>query len=82
MAEFDDDIVREFLLESLENLERLDRDLVELEAQPTAPALLSSVFRTVHTLKGTCGFLGFSRLESVAHAAESLLSRMRAARSS
>jgi two-component system chemotaxis sensor kinase CheA len=78
MAEFDDDIVREFLLESLENLERLDRDLVELEAQPTAPALLSSVFRTVHTLKGTCGFLGFSRLESVAHAAESLLSRMRA----
>ena len=71
-----DDIVSDFLVESHENLDQLDRDLVELEVNPT-DAALASIFRTMHTIKGTCGFLGFSRLEGVAHAAESLLSLLR-----
>ena len=77
MAEMDDGIVREFLVESDENLDRLDRDLVSLEQDPTSRETLASVFRTIHTIKGTCGFLGFARLEAVAHAGESLLSRLR-----
>ena len=71
------DIVREFLVESNENLDQLDRDLVTLEKDPTACEVLASVFRTIHTIKGTTGFLGFSRLESVAHAGENLLSSLR-----
>ena len=77
MSETDDSIVKEFLVESYENLDRLDRDLVSLEQDPTSKATLGSVFRTIHTIKGTCGFLGFSRLEAVAHSGESLLSRLR-----
>jgi two-component system chemotaxis sensor kinase CheA len=73
----DDEIVREFLLESNENLDRLDRELVNLEKDPTNRDTLSSIFRTIHTIKGTCGFLGFGKLESVAHAGESLLSLLR-----
>jgi two-component system chemotaxis sensor kinase CheA len=73
----DDGIVKEFLVESYENLDRLDRDLVDLERDPSSRETLGSVFRTIHTIKGTCGFLGFSRLEKVAHAGESLLSRLR-----
>jgi len=73
----DDEIVQAFLEESRENLDRLDRDLVALEATPGDPELLASVFRTVHTIKGTCGFLGFSRLESLAHVGESLLGALR-----
>src|SRR5579863_5200027 len=72
-----DDIVRDFLVESNENLDQLDRDLVTLEKDPTSREILASVFRTIHTIKGTTGFLGFSRLESVAHAGESLLSSLR-----
>ncbi|MBI3843009.1 MAG: chemotaxis protein CheA [Planctomycetes bacterium] len=72
-----DDIVKEFLIESHENLDRLDRDLVALERDPTSRELLGSVFRTMHTIKGTCGFLGFAKLESVAHTGENLLSRVR-----
>lgn len=75
--EQDDELVHEFLVESHENLERLDRELVELERDPGSVELLSSVFRTIHTIKGTCGFLGFSKLEAVAHRGESLLSRLR-----
>jgi two-component system chemotaxis sensor kinase CheA len=71
------DIVRDFLVESYENLEQLDRDLVALEQDPRCPERLGSIFRTLHTLKGTCGFLGFGKLEAVAHAGENLLSRMR-----
>jgi two-component system chemotaxis sensor kinase CheA len=77
MSELDDSIVKEFLVESYENLDQLDRDLVSLEQDPASRPTLSSVFRTIHTIKGTCGFLGFSRLESVAHAGESLLSQLR-----
>jgi chemotaxis protein histidine kinase CheA len=72
-----DDIVRDFLVESNENLDQLDRDLVSLEKDPTARDILASVFRTIHTIKGTTGFLGFARLESVTHAGENLLSSLR-----
>lgn len=72
-----DDIVKDFLIESYENLDQLDRNLVELEKDPTSHTLLSAVFRTIHTIKGTCGFLGFAKLESVAHVGENLLSRLR-----
>src|ERR1700688_4469715 len=72
-----DDIVREFLVESNENLDSLDRELVQLEKDPTNRDRLASVFRTIHTIKGTCGFLGFTKLESVAHKGENLLSRLR-----
>ena len=73
-----DEIVQEFLVESHENLDQLDHDLVELEQDPTSRALLSSIFRTIHTIKGTSGFLAFSQLESITHVGESLLSRLRA----
>jgi two-component system chemotaxis sensor kinase CheA len=72
-----DDIIREFLVESNENLDQLDRDLVTLEKDPTAREVLASVFRTIHTIKGTTGFLGFSKLESVTHVGENLLSSLR-----
>jgi two-component system chemotaxis sensor kinase CheA len=72
-----DEIIQEFLVESYENLDQLDRDLVELEQAPTSKALLSSVFRTIHTIKGTSGFLALGQLESVAHVGENLLSRLR-----
>ncbi len=71
------DIVAEFLVESHENLERIERELVALESSPGDSATLASVFRSVHTIKGTCGFLGFGRLEKVAHAGENLLSLLR-----
>lgn len=71
-----DEIIGEFLVESHENLDRLDLELVELEQQPE-PATLASIFRTIHTIKGTSGFLGFGNLERVTHAGESLLSKLR-----
>ena len=72
-----DDAVREFLVESYENLDRLDTDLITLEENPRAPETLASIFRTIHTIKGTCGFLGFGQLEGVTHVGENLLSRLR-----
>ena len=72
-----DDIVKEFIVESTENLDQLDRDLICLEKNPTSKELLGSIFRAVHTVKGTSGFLAYSHLESVAHAGENLLSRLR-----
>ncbi len=72
-----DEALREFLVESHENLDRLDQDFVALEENPTASERISAIFRTIHTIKGTAGFLGFSRLESLTHAGENLLSRMR-----
>ncbi|MEZ4221949.1 MAG: chemotaxis protein CheA [Polyangiaceae bacterium] len=74
---YDDEVVREFLVESYENLDQLDRDFVALEADPGAKDRIAGIFRTVHTIKGTSGFLGFSRLESLTHAGESLLSKLR-----
>ena len=72
-----DEIIKEFLVESYENLDQLDRDLLALEDAPDDRKRLSSVFRTIHTIKGTCGFLGFPILEHVAHVGESLLVRLR-----
>jgi two-component system chemotaxis sensor kinase CheA len=63
MSDTDSDIVKDFLVESYENLDRLDRDLVGLEKNPTDRDALAGVFRTIHTIKGTCGFLGFNKLE-------------------
>ena len=73
----DSDIVKDFLIESYENLDRLDRDLVGLEKNPQDRDALAGVFRTIHTIKGTCGFLGFGKLEKVAHVGENLLTRLR-----
>ncbi|HSZ63222.1 MAG TPA: chemotaxis protein CheA [Terriglobales bacterium] len=72
-----DDIVKEFLVESYENLDRLDRDLITLEKHPKDREILGSVFRTIHTIKGTSGFLDFDKLGAVAHVGESLLGRLR-----
>ncbi len=72
-----DEIIKDFLIESAENLDRLDQDLVKLEGAPSSSELIAGIFRTIHTIKGTCGFLGFARLEKLAHAGESLLSRLR-----
>ncbi|MFN0026258.1 MAG: chemotaxis protein CheW [Acidimicrobiales bacterium] len=72
-----DEIVAEFLVESYENLDQLAQELVELEHNPTGRELLASIFRSIHTIKGTSGFLGFSKLEKVTHVGESLLSRLR-----
>lgn len=72
------DIVREFLVESHENLAQLDLDLVTLEKEPGERETLARVFRTVHIVKGTAGFLGLVKLQAVSHAGESLLSRLRA----
>ena len=76
----DEEIVQAFLEESRENLDQLDRDLVELEARPRDPELLAQVFRAIHTIKGTCGFLGYHRLEALTHAGENLLDALRAGR--
>ena len=73
----DSDIVKDFLVESYENLDRLDRDLVGLEKNPKDKEALAGVFRTIHTIKGTCGFLGFGKLEKVAHVGENLLAHLR-----
>ena len=73
----DGDILSEFLLESRESLDRLDAELVALEGDPRNIERLQSVFRTMHTIKGTAGFLGFAKLEAITHAAENLLSLLR-----
>jgi two-component system chemotaxis sensor kinase CheA len=70
-------IVQDFLVESYENLDRLDRELVGPEKNPKDKDALAGVFRTIHTIKGTCGFLGFNKLEKVAHVGENLLTRLR-----
>jgi two-component system chemotaxis sensor kinase CheA len=72
-----DEIIREFLVESNEGLDQLDRDLVALEKAPEEKSLLGSIFRAIHTVKGTSGVLGFPKIEAVAHVGENLLSRMR-----
>jgi len=76
-AEDMSEIIAEFLVESRENLDRLDEEFVTLEQDPTSAELLGSIFRTVHTIKGTAAFLDFSRLEQLTHAGENLLSLLR-----
>jgi len=73
----DQELIKEFLIESNENLARLDQEMVELEERPTDAELLASVFRTIHTIKGTCGFLGLTKLEGIAHLTENILSQLR-----
>ena len=72
-----DDLLADFLTETHEGLTALDSALVRLERTPDDQPTLSEVFRLVHTIKGTCGFLGLPRLEAVAHAAENVLGRYR-----
>ncbi len=72
-----DSLIIEFLQECTENLDRLDQDFVKLESNPSNLELLQSIFRTIHTIKGTCGFWGFTQLEAVAHVGENLLSLLR-----
>jgi two-component system chemotaxis sensor kinase CheA len=72
-----DEIIKEFLTESQEGLDQLDNKFVVLEQNPEDRETLASIFRTVHTIKGTCGFLGFTHLEKLTHAGENLLSLLR-----
>jgi two-component system chemotaxis sensor kinase CheA len=75
MSEMDEALV-EFLIECQENLSRMDLELLELE-KSTDPELVKSIFRVMHTIKGSAGFLGLSKLEKLTHAAENLLSKIR-----
>ncbi|WP_375408312.1 Hpt domain-containing protein, partial [uncultured Methylobacterium sp.] len=72
-----DDLLREFLTESAEHLDTVDTELVRFEQDPNNKTILSNIFRLVHTIKGTCGFLGMPRLEALAHAAETLMGQFR-----
>ncbi len=77
MGSMEDDILKDFLAESKENLELLDQQFVELEQEPDNEDLIKSIFRTIHTIKGTSGFFGFTTLEGIAHFAEDILSKLR-----
>ncbi|WP_208721400.1 chemotaxis protein CheA [Corallococcus aberystwythensis] len=68
-----DDVMREFLVESREHVQSIEATVLELEAQPGSQPLLAQLFRSLHTVKGTCGFLGFTRLEALMHASEEML---------
>ncbi len=70
-------VIQEFLAESFENLDQLDQDLVNLEQNPSDREIFERIFRTIHTIKGTCGFLAFQKLEEVTHAGENVLSLLR-----
>ena len=72
-----DELVADFIAETREGLEALDSELVRFEQQPDDPATLDGIFRLIHTIKGTCGFLGLVRLQTVAHAAENVLGAFR-----
>ena len=72
-----DDLLREFLTETSESLDRVDAELVRFEQEPNNAEILGNIFRLVHTIKGTCGFLGLPRLETLAHAAETLMGKFR-----
>ena len=72
-----DELTREFLIESQEGLDRMERCLTDLEERPDDAALIADIFRSVHTIKGTTGFLGFKRLEKLAHTGENLLGMVR-----
>ena len=72
-----DDLIIEFITETNEGLGELDRDLIKLEQNPNDKDLIGKIFRLMHTIKGTCGFLGLPRLEKVAHHAENVMGRFR-----
>ncbi|MGN6544508.1 MAG: Hpt domain-containing protein, partial [Aureliella sp.] len=69
--------IRAFIIESCDGLEQIDRDLVNLEREPSSTELLNGIFRNIHTIKGSAGFLAYAQLEMVAHAAENLLDKLR-----
>ena len=72
-----DELLQDFLTETGESLDRVDAELVRFEQEPNNGQILSNIFRLVHTIKGTCGFLALSRLERLTHAAETLMGRFR-----
>jgi two-component system chemotaxis sensor kinase CheA len=72
-----DELLREFLTETNESLDTVDVELVRFEQNPNNARILGNIFRLVHTIKGTCGFLGLPRLEALAHAAETLMGKFR-----
>jgi two-component system chemotaxis sensor kinase CheA len=72
-----DDLLREFLTETSESLDTVDNQLVRFEQDPNNAKILDNIFRLVHTIKGTCGFLGLPRLEALAHAGETLMGKFR-----
>ena len=73
----DPTLIREFVNEAQEGLQHLDEDLLSLEQSPDAREMLDRIFRTVHTIKGTAGFLGFDQLVTLSHAAEDVLNWLR-----
>ncbi|QDT37824.1 hybrid sensor histidine kinase/response regulator [Stratiformator vulcanicus] len=73
----DEELLQEFLAESWENLARLDQEIVRLEHETGNAELLDSIFRTIHTIKGTCGFIGLVNLGTVTHSTENVLGKMR-----
>lgn len=73
----DQELIAEFLVESHENLDQLDEDFVEFERNPDDTDLLGGIFRTIHTIKGTSGFLAFNKLERLTHQGENILSKLR-----
>lgn len=72
-----DELLKEFLTETNESLDTVDVELVRFEQEPNNAKILDNIFRLVHTIKGTCGFLGLPRLEALSHAAESLMGKFR-----
>ena len=72
-----DELLQEFLTETGENLDTVDRELVRFEQDPNDRDILRNIFRLVHTVKGTCGFIGLPRLEALTHAAESVIGQFR-----
>ncbi len=72
-----DDLLSEFLTETTESLDVVDMELIKFEQEPNNADILNNIFRLVHTIKGTCGFLGLPRLEALAHAAETLMGEFR-----
>ena len=74
-----DDLLKEFLTETSESLDVVDVELVRFEQDPNNAKILDNIFRLVHTIKGTCGFLGLPRLEALTHAAEALMGNFREA---
>jgi two-component system chemotaxis sensor kinase CheA len=72
-----DDVLSEFITETTESLDVIDVELVRFEQEPNNADILGNIFRLVHTIKGTCGFLGLTRLEALAHAAETLMGQYR-----
>ncbi len=73
----DEEILKDFLVEAKEAINRLEEEFVELEKEPENPEILKSLFRSMHSLKGASGFFGFKSLESIAHFSEDILAKLR-----